>query len=148
MIVLSDSIFIKCTQEKAYNWFMSLDKNYKAWHPNHVECIYESKGDVTKDTIITSKEYLHKKLHVIKMKISSTKKNESIVYTSLFPFSILSPQGSFIFENKENGIIFTATIDIRLGKFLQKIFRKRMIDLVNHMKEEGINARAILERQS
>ncbi len=142
---LSDSIFIKCTPERAYNWFMSLDQNYKAWHPNHVECTFSPQESVKKGTIITSKEYLHNELHTLKMKIAKLVPNEAIVYKNMFPMSILSPKGSFLFRQHKDGITFTATLEFRLGRIFEKVFHKQIVDLINHMKEEGINLKAILE---
>jgi len=36
VIALKDSIEIKTTPEKIYNWFMNMDnKRFTEWHPNH-----------------------------------------------------------------------------------------------------------------
>jgi len=37
MITLRDSVEIRTTPEKVFEWFMHFDENYVSWHPDHVK---------------------------------------------------------------------------------------------------------------
>ncbi len=53
--------------------------------------------------------------------------------------------GSFEMEPSENGTIFTATLDFHMGKLLSKVVKKKILDITQHMIEEGVNLKKILE---
>jgi len=37
MITLKESVEIKTTHKKIFEWFAHLDENYCSWHPAHVD---------------------------------------------------------------------------------------------------------------
>jgi hypothetical protein len=130
-MVLSDSVDIRCTAEQAFAWFMSLDTNYGAWHPDHIECRFSTEGEIGRGTVVGAKEYLHSKVHVLRMRISEIVPNKLIGYQNMFPMSLI--------------MAFTAEADFRLGTLTAKLFRKQYAELRNQMREESPNLRTILE---
>jgi hypothetical protein len=141
-----DRVFIKCPAKKAYAWFMALDKNYKKWHPDHIDCSFIPNRNVQKGTTIISREYLHQELHKLKMRITEIIQNEAIIYKNQFPMSIISPKGAFYFIERSDGIEFVAMIKFRLGRIMKRLFAKQYKLLEKHMNEEGINLKRILEK--
>jgi len=142
---ISDRIAVKCTAANAFGWFLNLDKNYCDWHKDHISCSISPKGKIAAGTTITSKEYLHGKPHSLKMIITSVKPDDSIEYRTSFPLSMICPGGSFHFQPYDDGILFTATLDFRLGAGLSRLFKRQYTALVDHMREEGMNLKRILE---
>ncbi|MFX0113135.1 MAG: SRPBCC family protein [Candidatus Hodarchaeota archaeon] len=63
MTTLTDSIEIKATPKKVFDWFMHFAENYKAWHPEHGECRWLKGKAFEAGSILYSEEYLHGKLH-------------------------------------------------------------------------------------
>jgi hypothetical protein len=147
MQTLEDSIEIKTTPEKIFNWLINLDKHYKEWHPDHVKCINETR-EVKEGSIFYSEEYLHGELHKIKMKITKIEKNRLIEFKNLFPYSIICPKGLFSIKLKHNGCIYTHKLYFRMGSILSKMAKSKVEDMKIHMKEECENLKKLLEGKS
>jgi hypothetical protein len=143
---INDKVLIKCSAKKAFEWFMALDKNYKKWHPDHIDCSFIPTRNVQQGTIIISREYLHKELHVLKMKVTELVPNKAIIYKNRFPMSMISPSGAFYFVERSEGLEFTAMIKFHFGRIMKRLFTKQYRLLANHMHEEGINLKSILEK--
>jgi hypothetical protein len=146
MITLKDSIEIKTTPEKIFEWFRNLDKHYRSWHPDHVKWVNET-GGLNEGDIVYYEEYIHGKLHKIRSKITKAEENKRIQFKNLFPMSILSPKGSFIIDSRGESCIFTATLSIRFGWLLSKLAKSRLGAGKKHIKEEGENLKRLLERK-
>jgi hypothetical protein len=144
MITLEDSIEIKTTPEKIFEWLKSLDKHYRNWHPDHVKWVNET-GGLDEGDIVYYEEYIHGKLHKIRSKITKTEENKRIQFKNLFPKSILFPKGSFIIEPGGKSCIFTATLSIRFGWLLSKLAKSKFEAGKRHIKEEGKNLKRLLE---
>ncbi|MFX0184259.1 MAG: SRPBCC family protein [Candidatus Hodarchaeota archaeon] len=142
---LEDSIEISTTSNQIFNFFLNLPDNYKIWHSDHVTCKWLKKTPELKGSEIYCEEYIHGALHKIKFRISQIEENKRIEYKHSFPFSLISPKGSFNIKEKENTCIFTASMSFRFSWFLRKFAKNRMDLLKSHMEEEGINLKKILE---
>jgi hypothetical protein len=136
MMALKDSIEIKTTPERIFDWFLHFEENFKAWHPAHVNCGWLKGKPFEEGSILYVEEILHGKLH--KMKFLGTKlvPNRRIEYKLLFPTSIVCPKGSFVIEPKGDVCIFTATLSFRFGGIFSKFAKSRADAIKNHMKEE------------
>lgn len=146
MIAIKDSIEIKTTPEKIFDWFVHLEENFRAWHPDHVKCCWLKGKPFEEGSILHVEEYLHGKLHKIKFRGTKVKPNKKIEYKLLFPTSIVCPKGSFIIEPKGKNCIFTATLSFRFGWLFSKLAKNRVEAVKKHMKEEGENLKRLLEK--
>ena len=136
-----DSIEIKTRPENIFEYFVHLDENYRAWHPDHVKCSWLKGKPAKEGSILYVEEYLHGKLHKLKFLITKIEPNRKIKFKLLFPISIICPTGSFIIESKEKRCIFTATLSFRFGWLFSKFARNRVEAIKKHIKEEGENIR-------
>ncbi len=144
MITLKDSIEIKATPEKIFDFFTHFEENYHVWHPDHVESRW-LKGRAEAGSILYCEEYLHGKLHKMKFLLTKMEPNRRIEFRLLFPISMICPKGSFIIEPKEESCIFTATLSFRFAKFFLKFAKSRVEAIERHMREEGENLKRLLE---
>jgi len=155
VINLKDSIEIKATPERVFEWLVQRFKDkesYQAWHPDHVDIRWIKGEPLQEGSIIYAEEYLHGDLHKLKFRITKIVPNRVIEYRSLFPLSILAPGNTFLIEPKgENSCIFTAMGSLRLPVWLfKKLHRKHKNKIEateQHMKEEGENLKRALENQ-
>ena len=146
MITLKDSIEIKTTPERIFDWFVHFEENYHAWHPDHIDSHW-LKGKLSEQgSILYAGEYLHGKLHKFKFLIAKIEPNRKIEYKLLFPISIVCPKGSFIMEPKGESCIFTATLSFRFGWLFSRFAKNRVEDVKKHMKEEGESLKRLLEK--
>jgi len=152
-LVLKDSIEIKTTAQKVFNFLTSIvdDESYRAWHrEDHVSFRWLKGNPWTEGSVLYAEEYIHGKLHKFKFEIVSIILNKRIEYTPTSRFvRKFFPKNEFIIEQKGEFCIFTATGTYRVGK-LGKIFFNKAIEnglssVKRHMREEGENLKIMLE---
>ncbi len=149
MIVLRDTGEIKASPEQIFEFFVHFEENFHAWHPDHVECRYLTEGPLREGSVIYIEEYLHGKLHKLKLHIVRLKPNSRIEYKTF-----LGTKGVFIIEPRGDNSLFTAEIYIGikipvLGSLVDRItgmFLSRQIEgIKRHIVEEGQTLKRILE---
>lgn len=152
MILLSDTVIIRTTPTRAFQWFEHLEENYLAWHPAHVSCRYLQGAGLKEGSVLRVEEYLHGKLHKLTFHLTRVVPAREIQYR-------IAPglRGGFRFKPTTEGVELGA--EIRLGwqipimgvlvDLLLKVFFYRQLQaLRQHMHEEGLNLRAILEQHT
>jgi len=151
LIVLRDTVEIKAAPEQIFNFFVHFKENFHAWHPDHVECRYLNfEGTPKEGSVIYIEEYLHGKLHKLKLHITRLKPNSRIEYKTF-----LGSKGVFIIEPRGDNLLFTAEMYMgtniplltNLVDVIMKIFMSRQLQgIKQHMAEEGQNLKRILEK--
>jgi len=153
--VLTDTIEIKTTPEKIFNFLTSIvdDDSYRAWHKkDHVSLRYLQGEPWTEGSVVYAEEYIHGKLHKLKFKITKIEANKRIEYTPISRFlRLFFPKNEFIIEPKGESCLFIASGTYRIGwigkAFFKQAIEKGLSSVKQHMKEEGENLKAILETQ-
>jgi len=153
LIVLRDTVEIKAAPEQIFNFFVHFKENFHAWHPDHVECRYLNfEGTPKEGSVIYIEEYLHGKLHKLKLHITKLKPNSRIEYKTF-----LGSKGVFIIDPRGDDSVFTAEMymgtNVRLlanlVDIIMKILMSRQLQgIKQHMAEEGQNLKSILERSN
>ena len=149
-MTLTDSIRIKASSEKIFNFLTSLKdtESYKAWHPDHILMRWIKGEPFTEGSVAYSEEYLHGKIHKAKFICTKVVPNRMIEYRPPFPLSIIFPGSQFIIEPVgEGSCVFTATVKARMGPLSRRLSRRQLEGVKIHMKEEGKNLKAIVEKQ-
>jgi len=151
--ILTDSIEIKTTPEKVFDFFFRLvdDESYRAWHPDDHVAFRWIKGHPWEEgSVVYAEEYIYGKLHKLKFVITKLIPDRIIEYapTSWF-LRIYFPKNRFTVEPKQEACIFTAQATIRVGWLIRTFAKKRLerglSSVRKHMKEEGENLKRILE---
>jgi len=150
MITLRDTIEIKASPEKIIDFFLNFKENFYIWHPDHVECHYLTPGPLKENSVIYFEEYLHGKLHKLKLHITLIKPNSRIEYKTF-----MGTKGVFVMEPRSTMTLFTAEMHMGsnmtvLGKIIDRIMQKflsrQLEGIRQHMVEEGQNLKKILEQ--
>lgn len=142
MITLKDSISINSPPEKILDFLTHLEENYQLWHPDHIKCENIGGGEEEKDSVLYFEEYLHGKVH--KFKAHITRKELGIIEYDL----MIGVKGSFLIQKQENNSVFTAEIKIKLPiieYIITKFFNNYIESIKQHMNEEGIRLKKIME---
>lgn len=151
--VLTDTIEIKTTPEKIFNFLTSIvdDDSYRAWHKDdHVRLRWLEGQPWTQGSVIYAEEYIHGKLHKLKFIITKIEANKRIVYSPVSRFvRKFFPRNEFIIEPQGASCLFIATGTYRIGwigkTFFNAAIEKGLSSVKQHMKEEGENLKAMLE---
>ena len=152
-LVLKNSIEIKTTPEKIWEFFTNLEKNYKAWHPkDHILFKWTKGKPMESGSKWYAEEVVKGKMFKLNGNIGEVIPNKKIVFKYSFPISLVAPKFEWLIEPKGSNSIFTAISYLRAGNLLYKLSKKEMetkIEMHNkHVKEEGENLKMILEKQA
>jgi uncharacterized protein YndB with AHSA1/START domain len=91
-IILTDSIEIKTTPEKIWDFFINLEKNYKSWHPkDHIEFKWTKGKPMESGSGWYGKEIVRGKVFKLKGTVGEVIPNRKIVLKYSFPVSFVAP---------------------------------------------------------
>jgi len=149
MILLKDSIEIHATPKQVFAWLGRMPQEYTAWHPDHVACrvIHGSMLEVGSE--IECEEYLHGKLHSLRFRMTK------VVPGKRVEFEVVGMgQGAFEAQAVNDHVRFIAELEMGtevplIGLLFDWIFacffKQRIVEMRQHMAEEGQYLKAILE---
>jgi len=146
MKILSESIEINVSPEIIWDWFLHIAENYLEWHPSHIKANWETETVSEVGSILYAEEDISGDFLKMKSKLTKLIPNRLYRFKTVGGLKLLLAGGSFEIEPSENGSIFTATLDFHMGKFISKLFKKKVQQISQHMIEEGQNLKKILER--
>ncbi len=147
MITLKDSIEVKAPPEKIEDWLRSIDEHYREWHPDHVRWV-NLDGALDEGKTFYYEEYLNGRIYKSRCRVTSIiRDGKTVIEFVGLPLMdrILGLRGSFIIEPKNGTCIVTATISLRFGWIISKLFKGMVGAIQTHMKEEGESLKRILE---
>jgi uncharacterized protein YndB with AHSA1/START domain len=148
MRALCDSIEIGASPETVFDWFCHLDEHYGEWHPDHISYSFPDGKPMRVGSALVSEELIHGKRHVLKGRITRLERPRVIEYRMGLPTSVVCPMGSFEFDPKEDGCVFTARLFFRAASALERLARRRVEAVREHMREEGENLKRLLEAKA
>jgi hypothetical protein len=151
IITLENSIEIKTTPEKIFNWFKNMDnKRFREWHPNHRKFVKVT-GGMDEGDVLYFEEYINGKWFKLKIKITKIEKSEKgwrADFESVHWLGrLIGTRISFIAEAKGGTCIFTHVESFGfkmpiISSLILKLFKWR-IPLIE--KEDNINLKKIME---
>jgi hypothetical protein len=154
-ITLRDSIEIRATPEMVFGFLSSLvdDRSYRVWHPDDHVALRWLKGEPWKQgSVAYAEEYVHGKLHKIKFLVTKVIPNRQIEYVPLSRIlRTYFPGNGFTIEPKGESCVFTATVSLRVGWLVKKLFKGKvetgLSGVRKHIREEGENLKKLLEEE-
>jgi hypothetical protein len=120
--------------------------NYCEWHPAHIKANWEKGEPNEVGSIMYTEEEIKGELLKLRAKLKRLISNKLFEFKTVGSLKLLLYGGTFEIEPTENGSIFTATLDFRMGKLLSKLAKKSVGFITQHMIEEGENLKKILEK--
>jgi hypothetical protein len=151
MVELEDSVLIRVAPERVWSWLNDLPRHYRDWHPDHVSCRYEHGEDLKTGSVLVLEEYLHGRLHRLRLRATQVTPGSAIRYRGR------GVRGAFLVSPAGTGSRFTATLSFGTriplvrgvsDAVVRLLMGRRLAALQEHMREEGQDLKALLERQS
>lgn len=147
---LTDSIEIEAAPEKLWEFFLHLEENYRAWHPqDHIVFKWTAGRPMASGSRWYAEETLRGKVFRLKGTIGEVVPGRRIVFKNSFPVSLAAPGFEWRIEPKGSGSVFTAISHLRAGRLLVRFFRKEMETKLamhrEHVKAEGENLKRLME---
>jgi hypothetical protein len=149
MIVLRDIAEIRAQPSLIFDWFRNLEDHYCDWHPDHVSCRYIEGKPFEVGSILCAEEFLHGRLHKLRLKLTSIEPNRVFRYR-IAPglnggFRIIETKWGSQFEAEIcigwSLPIFGFLVDLVMRSF----FKSLLNDLQIHMREESQNLSSLLD---
>jgi uncharacterized protein YndB with AHSA1/START domain len=154
-IFLTDSIEIRTTPEKIFEFFYSIvdDASYRAWHPDDHVAVRWTKGSPWQEgSVVYSEEYIDGELQKLTFIVTKVVPNREIEYVPVSRFRRrYAPKYTFSVEPKDTNSVFTAAVHVRVP-LLPRLLAKKKVEgglssVRKHMREEGENLKKILESE-
>jgi hypothetical protein len=152
-VFLTDSIEIRTTPEKIFEFFYSLvdDASYRAWYPDDHVAMRWTKGSPWQEgSVVYAEEYIDGELQKLTFIVTRVVPNREIEYVPVSRFSRrYAPKYTFSVEPKDTSCVFTAAVHVRVP-LLPRLLAKKKVEgglssVRKHMQEEGENLKKILE---
>jgi len=126
MLVLKDSIEIKTTPDKIFDFFARSEETYTDWHPDHVAFRWVKGTSLKQGSIGYFEEYLHGELHKSKVVYTKVVPNNLIEFSITHPiWRLFYPKTVFTIEQKKDTCIFCATTYLRPGWLFERLAKER-----------------------
>lgn len=151
MKAIVDTININASSSEIFEKFkkiFSSSNEYRKWHNDHVSISWTKGTPFEIGTTLIAEEYLHGKLHRLKMRLTKIKENQTVEYKFLFPVSLICPIGSFEIIPENGQCKFVAKLYFRFSKLFQAFGSRYVNAVVQHMKEEGELLKKLVEPQN
>jgi Polyketide cyclase / dehydrase and lipid transport len=145
---ITDSIIINNKPEDVYNTLIAIfssEENYRRWHPDHVTCRWLKRTLNEIGSVLFAFEYLNRRLFKMKFEITQNDKPHFIGYQLKFPHSLIFPNGSFEFKERNGQTIFIAGVTIRFYRIIKLLLSETLGKSKKHIEEEGVNLKRIVE---
>jgi uncharacterized protein YndB with AHSA1/START domain len=154
-VVLTHSIEIKTTPERVFDFFRKLDDaGYRVWHPQDHVSFRWIKGEPWEEgSVLYAEEYLHGKLHKLKLQVTKVVPNRKIEFAPLSRLlRIYFPKNTFEVEPKGDTCVFTTSGHMRVGRLVKTLAKRKLEHALasasKHIQEEGENLKRILENDT
>jgi hypothetical protein len=139
MRALTDSIDVDVPPEQVWAWLQNLTAHYADWHPDHVAAGWILGEPNEVGSVMEAVENLGGRRERIRFEITQVYPPRLMEYRIRGLHSLFLPRGAFEVFPRDGGSSFTASIWHRGGKLAERLFRRRIAILREHMREEGQN---------
>lgn len=144
---LRDSIWIRSTGERFFEFFEHMDANYLRWHPDHRTFRWEDGRGLREGVTFYFEEVIGGKPMKKRVVFTRLERNRHIEFTFTNRLlRLILPRIVFHVDPEAGGIRLTAEIQVRTGPIGAWLNRREFDAVHRHMREEGENLKNILER--
>jgi len=142
-----DAILIEASCKEVYPFFEKMKENYLGWHPEHIKFEWVEGENLSVGNIFYFEEEIGGQLLKKKTRFTKIIPNHYIEFEMTHWFyRWFIPKMTFIFDEKEDSCLFTAQVFLRgIGPLGKWAHRNEFAAVHQHMKEEGINLKYIIE---
>ena len=144
-VVLKDTVEIHTTPEKVWEFWATMDKHYKDWHPeDHILFRWTKGKPMEEGSTVYAEEVLGGKLLKLKVTCAEVVPNKKFSLILPFPASLFVKYEYLIEPSGEN-TTFTAYAYLRYPWFSHKRMQSTIETGKKHVREEGENMKKLLE---
>jgi Polyketide cyclase / dehydrase and lipid transport len=145
-MVLSDTIQINAPAESIFRFFDRMDALYRDWHPDHVLFRWERGHDLHCGNVFYFEERIAGKLLKKRVVITAVQRPIHLEFAPTFwLMRAFLPRILFHIAPTQGGCLVTAEIHLRMGPLAAWLNRNELAAIREHMKQEGLNMKRLVE---
>jgi uncharacterized protein YndB with AHSA1/START domain len=146
-MILSQTTMIAAPAERIFSFFDNMEKNYTHWHRDHITFRWLQEGRQA----VGNRFYFEERIHGHHLK--RTMRYTKVVPDRLIEFvpdnaisAFFLRRITFIIEPLDGECRFTQEVQILIGPIGRWLNRKGLAAAEKHMREEGENLKAMMEK--
>lgn len=148
-VILEESTDVAAPPEAVYRFFEEMEENYERWHPDHIAFRWTEGDGLERGAEAYFEERIAGKRQEKTVEFVAVSPGRYLEFKpTSFLVGLLMPQISFAIEPRSEGCVLTQRIKIRTGPIGARLNRREFDAVRTHMREEGENAKRILENES
>jgi uncharacterized protein YndB with AHSA1/START domain len=148
-MVLEEVTRIEASPERIFAFFMDIEAQYVAWHPDHITFRWIEGEALHEGSVAYYEERIAGKVKRMKVRYTRVVPNRYIEFVPASrPFRLLLPRMSFAVEEQQDGAsLLRAQVHVRIGPLGRRLNRRELEAVERHMKEGGENLKRWAESQ-
>ena len=148
-MIITESIAIQAEPAAVYRFLVEIERHYLAWHPAHKVFRWEKGQGGELGSVFYFEETIGGKLLKKRCKYTRVVPNELLEFAPTFwLMRIFLPRILFRIEPENEGCRLTQEIHLRIGPLAARLNRKELDAVRQHMREEAVNAKRMIEAGS
>lgn len=145
-MILEESTLIDAPPEDVFEFFEQMDKQYTAWHPNHILFRWVDGAGLSEGNVAYFEEEIDGKVLRKEVRFTRIEANRRIEFRPISRLMrLFLPIIVFSFHPVAGGTRVVQQVKIRTGPIGKWINRREFAAVQQHMQEEGEYLRDILE---
>jgi hypothetical protein len=145
-MILSESVRIRASPERIFDFFLHMDGNYLAWHPDHVLFRWNGNAELREGKEFYFEERIAGELLKKRVRFTRIEPGRLIEFAPVSRlFRLFLPRILFRITRAGHICLVEQEIHIRIGPIGRALNRRRLAAVRRHMREEGENLKRLLE---
>lgn len=148
VVILREITDVHATPKAIFQFFEEMEGHYLQWHPDHKLFRWVSGRGLAEGNVFYFEEVIAGKLLKKKVVFTCIECHTHIEFAPTFwLLRLFLPRLSFHIEQPSPGLCrFVAEIHLRMGPLAARLHKRELDAVREHMRVEGLNLKALVER--
>jgi len=149
-VILRDTTDVQASPEAVFEFFEEMERHYLRWHPDHKLFRWVRGRGLEEGNVFYFEEVIAGKLLKKEVVFTRIVRHRHIEFAPTFwLLRLFLPRLVFSVETIGTGACrFVAEIHLRMGPLAAKLNQRELDAVREHMRVEGVNLKAIVERHA
>jgi hypothetical protein len=148
-MILRSTVRIRTVPQRVFDFFRSMDANYRAWHPDHVLFRWLGDGRLREGAEFYFEERIGGELLKKRVRFTRIEPGRLMEFApTAWWFRLFLPSIRFVVMPDAEGCRVEQEIRVRVGPLGRRLARRQFEAVQRHMDEEGENMKRLLEDEA
>lgn len=148
-MILSQATMIAAPAQRIFDFFERSEETYTRWHPDHISFCWLQDGRQAAGNRFYFEERIHGDHYKRTMRYTKVERDRLIEFVpDSFLIGLFLRRVRFVIEPVDARCRVTQEVHIRVGPLGRRLNRAGFTAVEQHMREEGDNLKALMERDN